>query len=49
MKTIEDLGVKLTAIEDTWEHNLMMWKRLSHYGEEVGEWPELEKPEVIRV
>ena len=47
MKSIEELGVKLTALEDKWETNLMHWRRMGHYGEEVDEFPELEKPPAL--
>jgi len=44
--TIQDLGVKLTYVEDKWPHELKRWKRYSYYGEEVGEFPEVARPPV---
>ncbi|CAG2117685.1 unnamed protein product [Medioppia subpectinata] len=49
VKSIEELGVALTTVEEKWEFNLMHWKRMSYYGEEVGEFPELEKPQQIPI
>jgi NADH dehydrogenase (ubiquinone) 1 alpha subcomplex subunit 9 len=47
LPTIQDLGVKLTYLEDKWPHELKRFRKLGYYGEEVGEFPPIENPPIV--
>jgi hypothetical protein len=47
LPTIQDLGVKLTYLEDKWPIELKRYRKLAYYGDEVGEFPQIEKPPIV--
>lgn len=48
-KTLEELGVKLTSLEDRAPFELKPYRRSAHYQERVGEFPHPEPPPVVAV
>lgn len=45
--TLEDLGVRLTRLEDQVPWELKPFRKYAYYEEKIGEWPEPEPPTVI--